>query len=85
MYEYLRLGDDTQISYSAVREDGTVYVTVEQPVDFGFHSATCLLPAYRWVEVDGFTSEELDWYQQFLRNNAPLIMKYAWEGGHVYA
>ena len=41
MFEYLRLADDTQVSYSEPRE--------------------------------------------FVRNNAPVIMNFAWEGGFAHA
>lgn len=85
MYEYMRLSDDTQISYSAAREDGTVLVCVEQPIDMGFRTAWCVMPSCRWIQVDGFTQDELDGMTDFMRNNAPVIMDFAWEGGHVYA
>ena len=85
MYEYLRLSDDTQISYSAVRDDGTVLVCIEQPVTMGFNTAWCVLPARRWLSVEGFDADQLAWYSDFLANNAPVIMEFAWEGGRVYA
>lgn len=34
MWEYVRLEDDTQVSYSEVREDNTVKVVVERPRDW---------------------------------------------------
>ena len=85
MFEYLRLADDTQVSYSAAREDGTVLVCIEQPVDMGFNTAWCTLPSIRWSHVEGFSPDQLAWFERFLRNNAPVIMSFAWEGGHVYA
>ena len=39
MWEYVRLEDDTQVSYSEVREDNTVKVVVERPRDWGFDTA----------------------------------------------
>ncbi len=84
MFEYLRLADDTQVSYSAAREDGTVLACIEQPVDMDFHTAWYVLPACTCIKSEGFTADELAWYASFLKNNAPLIMEFAWEGGHAY-
>ncbi len=84
MFEYLRLADDTQVSYSAVREDGTALACVEQPVDMGFNTAWFVMPSCKVIESEGFSSDEIAWYVDFLRNNAPVIMEFAWEGGHVY-
>lgn len=85
MFEYLRLADDTQVSYSEPREDGTVLVCVEQPIEMGFNSAWCILPACKWLQTEGFSPEQLRWYEQFVRNNAPVIMNFAWEGGFAHA
>ena len=43
MWEYVRLEDDTQVSYSEVREDNTVKVVVERPRDWGLtrRSVSC--------------------------------------------
>lgn len=81
MWDYVTLHDGTQIAYSAVREDGTVLVGIERPVDMGFDSARCLLPAYSWRDVDGFTDAELTDLESFLRNNAPLIFELAHRRG----
>lgn len=85
MWEYVRLEDDTQISYSGVRDDNTVKVVVERPRDWGFDTAECILPAYDWTLNDGFTKNELAELDTFVRNNAPLILRFAYEGGRVYA
>lgn len=77
MWDYVTLRDGTQTAYSGVREDGTVLVGIERPRDMGFDSARCLLPAYRWRGVEGFSDEELAALEQFLRNNAPLIFELA--------
>lgn len=53
-WSYVQLDDGTQVAYSETREDGTVRVAVERPVDFGFDHAECFLPA-----VDGSTSKDL--------------------------
>lgn len=85
MWEYVQFADDTQVSYSDVRGDNTVLVVIERPRDWGFDTAKCLLPAYTWTEIDGFGEDELQELDTFVRNNAPLIMRFAYEGGRQYA
>lgn len=81
MWEYVRLEDDTQVSYSEVREDNTVKVVVERPRDWGFDTAECILPAFNWVSHEGFSEADLKELDDFVRNNAPLILRFAYEGG----
>lgn len=85
MREYVRFDDDTQVSYSDVREDNTVLVVIERPRDWGFDTAKCLLPAYLWTENDGFSKDDLEQLDEFVHNNAPLITRFAHEGGRQYA
>ncbi len=47
MWEYVRFEDETQVSYSDVRDDNTVLVTVERPRDWGFDTAECVLPSFK--------------------------------------
>lgn len=77
MWNYVQFPDETQIAYSDIREDGTVLVGIERPRDWGFDSARCLLPAYTWTEIDGFTDAEIEAFDGFLRDNAPLIFDLA--------
>ena len=54
MYPFLTLDDDTEITHSEMRDDGSVRVYIETPDEKdGFHNATCLLPAYHWTDVHG--------------------------------
>ncbi len=85
MWEYVRFEDDTQVSYSDVREDNTVLVVIERPRDWGFDSAECLLPAFNWLRLEGFSADEAKELDEFVHNNASLIMRFAYEGGRVYA
>lgn len=85
LYGYLKLADETQFTYSEPALNGTIRVYVEQPCDMGFNSAECLLPAFSWSKVEGFTKQDLAWLDGFVRNNAPMIMKLAWEKAPVYA
>jgi hypothetical protein len=79
LYGYLKLDDETQFCYSEVHDDQTVDVTVEQPCDMGFNSAQCSLPAYRWSNVRGFSADEIEQLDAFVRNNAPMILRLARE------
>lgn len=85
MWEYVRLEDETRVSYSDLREDNTVKVVIERPRDRGFDTASCLLPSRSWLGIDGFTDEERAWLDEFINNNASLIMRFAYEGGRKYA
>ncbi len=77
MWGYLKFPDETQIAYSDIREDGTVLVAIERPRDWEFDSARCLLPAYRWSDIDGFTEKEIEDFNRLLGNNAPFIFELA--------
>ena len=60
-------------SYVQTRDDGTVRVAVERPVDLGFDHAECFLPAVNWFNVEGFSIYDLDFLTEFARSNAPFI------------
>ena len=59
------------------RDDGTVRVAVERPVDSGFDHADCFLPAVKWSNVEGFTADDLNFFTEFIRSNAPFIFELA--------
>lgn len=69
--------DGTQLAYSETRDDGTVRVAVERPVDLGFDHAECFLPAVKWFNVEGFTADDLNFLTEFVRSNAPFIFELA--------
>ena len=48
------------------RDDGTVRVAVERPDDFGFDRAECFLPAVNWFNVEGFSTDDLDFLTEFV-------------------
>ena len=81
MYPFLQLNDGTEIVHSEMFADGTVKIYVERPVESGFNSAYCILPQYQWVEIVGFTVEEINEHQKVLESTAHLIIKFAQEGG----
>lgn len=81
MYGYMTLPDGTGIAHSETKPDGTVKVYFEKPVVGGFYHATCYLPTYRWVDIEGFSKEDMITLQKILQNNAHLILTFADEGG----
>ena len=82
MYPYLTLDEDTEIVHSEMDENGCVKVYIEKPDDKdGFHSAFCILPAYDWKEINGFSKTEIKDYQRIIENNAHMIMELSQCGG----
>ena len=88
MYPYMTLADETGILHSHMKEENgekTVEVHFERPKPYGFDSARCKLPSYEWIMRDGFTDQEIVWFEVFLQHNAHTIMKYAELGGLAVA
>ena len=86
MYPFLTLDDETEITHSEMRPDGSVKVYLEKPDEKDcFHSAVCYLPAYRWEDIFGFTEAELARYQEVVESTAHLILQFAQEGGLEHA
>ena len=72
MYKFIELPDKTEITHSDMRDDGTVKVCVEKPVEGDFKTAYCELPSYRWYDVEGYTKEELEEQQRIVESLAHL-------------
>lgn len=88
LYPFMTLPDETEIVHSeSLFEDGKerVKVVVERPVDFGFKSAVCWLPEYRWEQVEGFTQEEIAELQALIESLAHVIFELARDGGFEHA
>ena len=82
MYPFLTLDDETEIVHSEMLPDERVKVYIEKPdAKDGFHYATCYLPSYEWVDVFGFSDEEIARYQKVIESTAHLIMQFSREGG----
>ncbi|MCD7814662.1 MAG: hypothetical protein LUH20_11580 [Lachnospiraceae bacterium] len=81
LYPFMTLNDNTEIVHSEMLEDKTVKVCIEKPVYGGFHSAVCYLPAYKWEKIDGFSTQEIDYFQSFLESVSHVIMELARDGG----
>ena len=82
MYPFLQIDGDTEIVHSDMFPNGEVKVYVEKPdAKDGFHHASCFLPTYRWEDVEGFSTKEIDRYQEVIESTAHLIMEFAQTGG----
>lgn len=84
MYTYVTLPDDTLITHSHLIVEGDrqyVKVHFECPVEGGFKSARCVLPEYRWEFNEGYTDAEINFFKEFLENNAHLLFRFAASGG----
>lgn len=84
MYPYITLADETEITHSDLLErNGAQMVEVhfERPTEHGFDSARCILPSYQWKFNEGYSKEEIAFFEELLRNNAHLLYRYAGQGG----
>ena len=81
LYPFLQLEDETEIVHSEILPDGRVKVYTEKPVQGGFHSAVCYLPAYEWSEIEGFSTADIARYQEVIESTAHLIFRFASDGG----
>ena len=43
--------------------------------------AVCYLPGYSWENIQGFSSEEINYFQELLESLAHVIIELAGEGG----
>lgn len=85
LYPYLSFADGTEVVHSGVIREGDVdkiFVHFERPTEEGFDSARCELPSYTWTQWEGnFTEAERLEFEDFLKNNAHLLYRYATNGG----
>lgn len=76
MYPYMTLNDDTEITHSEMLPDGRVKVYIETPDEkVCFRHATCWLPKYKWEDIYGYSEAEINYFKEFVRNNAHLIIE----------
>ena len=79
MYPYMTLNDDTEITHSEMKQDGRVKVYIETPDEKdGFHSAICWLPDYKWEKIQGYSEEEIKYFQRLVEANSSEFIK-AWK------
>ena len=74
MYPFLTLDDHTEFVHSERFADGTMRIYIERPDPInGFHSASCILPDFRWKDICGFTTEEIYMFQQIIGRNLSML------------
>ena len=84
MYPFMVLEDKTEVVHSeAYDSDGveTVKVYFEKPVYGGFNSAECYLPSYNWKNIEGFSGDEIQRLDEFIRSISHIVIRLAREGG----
>lgn len=81
MYPFMTLNDNTEITHSNMEADGTVKVYIETPVAGGFHNAWCILPEYKWEEINGYSGSEIEYFQEIIGSTAHLILRFSQDGG----
>ena len=84
MYPFMTFNDGTGVAHSeAQMKDGKEQVKVyfEQPVDGGFNSAECWLPEYKWTLFEGFSADTKEYFENFLKSTAHIIINLARNGG----
>ena len=88
LYPFLTLPDETEIVHSeSIFSEGRelVKVCIEKPVDYGFKSATCWLPDYRWENIEGYTQEEIAGLNELVQSLSATIYELARDGGFDHA
>lgn len=81
LYPYIELPDETIITHSEIKEDNTVLINFEQPVENGFREARIELPSYKLLYNQGFSDEQISFFEEFAHKNSAVIYKYARLGG----
>lgn len=74
IYPVMTLEDDTVITHTEMRDDGTVKVYIEIPDEQDcFHSMECVLPEYRIENVKGYSKDEVEHYLSVVKSNVSQI------------
>lgn len=82
MYPFMTLNDNTEITHSEMKPDGSVKVYMETPDErCCFRHATCWLPAYKWEDIYQYSEEDIKKLEEIIRSTAHLIMEFSQEGG----
>lgn len=86
IYPFMTLKNRTEVTHTEKLSDGTVKVYFEQPhKEDGFHSAMCVLPYFEWCDIDGFTDNEMKYYDEYVHSVADIILDFSTKGGFAGA
>ena len=78
LYPFMTLPDETEIVHSEIliiNDKENVKVYIERPIDGGFASATCWLPEYKWENINGFSTEDIDYFSEIIHSGAHLLFE----------
>ena len=78
VYNFMELSDGTIITHTEMIDD-KVKVTIEKPIFWGFKHAECLLPSYNWENIDGFSQDEINEFDSFIKSVEHIIIETAIE------
>ena len=84
LYPFMTLPDETEIVHSEIllkNNKENVKVYIERPIDGGFASATCWLPEYKWENINGFSTEDIDYFSEIIHSGTHLLFEFARSGG----
>ena len=84
MYPYIILADETEVTYSQIlerNEQKEIEVHFERPTKNGFDMARCVLPGYTWIKREGYSDNEIYFFEQLLHSNVHLFYRYAERNG----
>lgn len=82
MYPFMTLNDNTEITHSEMKPDGSVKVYMETPDEHCcFRHAICWLPTYKWEDIYQYSEEDIKKLEEIIRSTAHLIMEFSQEGG----
>ena len=87
-YPFMTLPDDTVITHSDIYIENDIEknkVYIEQPTDTGLFNASCVLPEYKWIQINGFSDESIKSFQDMLEKESYIIYKFAKQGGFGHA
>lgn len=79
---YCTIGNDVEVTHTPLDATGHTLVHIEVPDEvYCFKVMECLIPSYKVSGVVGMTDAEINYYVDFCKHNAHLLLKYAKEGG----
>ena len=67
-----------QRTYYHFCNDNAPLLQMETDEKDGFHSAICWLPDYKWEKIQGYSEEEIKYFQRLVEANSSEFMK-AWK------
>ena len=83
LYPFMTLNDNTEIVHSEILENSGKE-EVEVRIENQFRAAFIPPPAiseYRWENIQGFSQEDIHYFQELLESVAHIILQLAREGG----